>query len=303
MAAAAATRGGLGAAVSVPVLAGAVHLPTLGRLVLGPEPGQRHPAGAAETVLVSVISNAVIIRADDSCWTLSRAGLLAGQAGAVPAPGTSRPGGWQPVRTLRAPGWCLAVEDTDPYRDGPPWPTAPRLTDAEVADWQRDFELAWRQLAGEYPAYAPALAAGLTTLTPLLASPDGPPASAVDRQAFGAVAVSRPADPAALARLFIEEFQRAKLGALVDLFDLYDRADDRLFQAPWGEEKLQFDALLQGAYTHLASTPRFAAGRAQTREAIDLLLGSGALTPLGERFVREMRHSAARWPADTGPRG
>ena len=180
VAAAAATRGGLGAAVSVPVLAGAVHLPTLGRLVLGPEPGQRHPAGAAETVLVSVISNAVIIRADDSCWTLSRAGLLAGQAGAVPAPGTSRPGGWQPVRTLRAPGWCLAVEDTDPYRDGPPWPTAPRLTDAEVADWQRDFELAWRQLAGEYPAYAPALAAGLTTLTPLLAGPDGPPASAVE---------------------------------------------------------------------------------------------------------------------------
>ena len=127
----------------------------------------------------------------------------------------------------------------------------------------------------------------------------------VGRRAFGAVAASPPADPAALARLFIEEFQRAKLGAILDLFDLYDRADDRLFQAPWGEEKVQLDELLQRAYTHLAGSEGglSADWRGQTREAIDLLLGSGALTPLGERFVRQMRLSAAPRPADTGERG
>ena len=41
VAAAAAARAGLGAAVTVPVLGSGVHLPTLGRLALGPEPGVR----------------------------------------------------------------------------------------------------------------------------------------------------------------------------------------------------------------------------------------------------------------------
>jgi uncharacterized protein len=321
VAAAAAARGRLGAVVTVPVLGSAVHLPTLGRLALGPETGVGQPADHAETALVSVISNAVIIQAGDSCWTFSLAGLLAGQAAAVPAPGDNRPADWQPVRMLRAPGWCLSLEDTDPYRAGPQWPAAPRLSEAEIAGWQHDFQLAWQLIEAECAAYAPGLAAGLTTLTPLLASPAGPPVSAAARQAFGALAASPPADPAALARLFIQEFQRAKLGAILDLFDLYDRADDRPFQAPWGAEKVQLDGLLQGAYTHLVSTDlgrlgqpgtagpvrsegrRFTEWRAQTREAIDVLLGSGALTPLGERFVREMRHSAARWPADIGERG
>ena len=99
-----------------------------------------------------------------------------------------------------------------------------------------------------------------------------------------------------MAGLLIREFQRAKLGAVLDLFDLYDGADDRLFQAPWGEEKVQLDGLLLGAYTRLAEPGerRSAEWRAQAREAIDLLLGSGGLTPLGERFVREMRRSVAR---------
>jgi uncharacterized protein len=299
VAAAAAARGRVSAVVTVPVQGGAVHLPTIGRLVLGPEPGQGEADGGADPAAVSVISNAVIIQAGDSCWTFGLPGLLAGQAGAVPAPGNGRPGDWQPVRTLRAPGWSLVLDDTDPYRDSQQWPAAPRLPEAEAAGWQRDFQLAWQQIGAEHPAYAAGLAAGLTTLTPLLASPDRAPVSAVGRQAFGAVAASRPADPAALARLFVEEFQRAKLGLILDLFDLYDQADDRLFQAPWGEEKIRLDGLLVGAYTRLAS----AEWREQTGEAIDLLLDSGALTGLGERFVGEMRHAAARWPADIGERG
>ena len=312
VAAAAAAHGRLCAAVTVPVMDMAVHLPTLGRLVVGTEPGQAHTDDVAETAAVSVISNAVIIQVGDSCWTLGRAALVAGQAIAVPAPGTSRPGDWQPVRVLRAPGWCLVLDDTDPYRDGDSGLVAPRLSDADVADWQRDFQRAWQLIEDEHAAYASGLAAGLTTLTPLMASSDGTMASTVARQAFGAVAASRPADPAALARLFIEQFQRAKLGAILDLFDLYDRADDRLFQTPWSEEKVQFDGLLQGAYTRLAATDFWPLGQppeaspaaaeagrstewqAQARQAIDVLLGSGALTPLGEQFVGQMRHSAAR---------
>jgi uncharacterized protein len=299
VAAAAAARGQLGAATTVPIVGAAVHLPTLGRLVLSPEPGCAYADDEAETAAVSVTNNAVIIQVGDSCWTLSLAGLLAGQAGAVPAAGGTRHADWQPVRTLRAPGWCLALDDTDVYRDCQPWPAAPWLTEAEVSVWQHDLQLAWQRIEADYAAYAPGLAAGLTTLTPLTAGADGVAVSATARQAFGAVAASPPADPGALAGLLIHEFQRAKLGAVLDLFDLYDRADDRLFQAPWGAEKVHLDGLLLGAYTRLAECGgrRFAEWRVQTREAIDLLLSSGALTPLGERFVGDMSRSAARWPA------
>jgi hypothetical protein len=77
---------------------------------------------------------------------------------------------------------------------------------------------------------------------------------------------------------------------------LYDRADDRLFQAGWSEEKVHLDGLLLGADTHLAESGerRFTERRVQTREAICLLLNSGAVTPLAERFVHEMNPSAAR---------
>jgi uncharacterized protein len=110
--------------------------------------------------------------------------------------------------------------------------------------------------------------------------------------------VSLPANPASLARLLIQEGQRAKLGAVLDLFDLYDQADDRLFPAPWGEEKLPLDGLLQSAYVRLAAPGcQSAEWRAHTAEAIGILLDSAALTPLGMRFVGLMRHSLAETAA------
>jgi uncharacterized protein len=117
----------------------------------------------------------------------------------------------------------------------------------------------------------------------------------------------------ALALLLIHEFQQVKLGAILDLYDLYDRADDRLFHAAWGEGKSSLESLLRGAYSHLAVTDfwrerhdlaagsvaeaageRFVHWRAQTRDAIDTLASSGSLTPLGTWFVDEMRNAAFR---------
>ncbi len=225
------------------------------------------------------------------------------------------------MRTLRTPGCRIALEDTDPYRDCHPSEPAPRLTDAEAARWQREFRAAWREIEREHPDHVPALAAGLSTLTPLAAGPDSSEAGGAARQAFGAVAASPSADPGALALRLIQEFQHAKLGAILDLYDLYDPADERLLHAPWGKGKRQVEGLLQGAYGHLAVTdfPRarreFALGvtagdagggsaqrHARAAEAIDTLLDSGLLTPLGTQFVQEMRYSvgtSAR-PADGG---
>lgn len=320
VAAVAAIHGRQAAAVTVPVVAAAVHLPTLGRLLL--DSGQDDAAAdrTEMTATVSVVSNAVIIRVGESCWTFGLADLLAGEPCAVAALGNTRSADWQPVRMLRAPGWTVALDDTDPYRDRPPWTAAPRLTDAEAAGWQREFELAWQLIKDDHAVYAHGMPAGLTTLTPLAGDSAGVAAPA--RQACGAVAVSLPADPADLALVLIEEFQRTKLGAILDLFDLYDISDDRLFQAPWDEDKIDLEALLQGAFVHLATTnfwrirqpratgpavrpagSRFAEWQAQTREAIEVLLSSGALTALGDRFVSEMHHSAASWPAEISERG
>ena len=122
IAAATAARARIGASVTVPVLDGAVHLPTLGRLALGAEAGTglaRHGYGSAgsgrsgsglagfEAAAVSVISNAVIIGVGEACWTLDLRGLLAGEAWAIPVTGTGRHAEWQPVRTTvgrRRPG-------------------------------------------------------------------------------------------------------------------------------------------------------------------------------------------------------
>jgi uncharacterized protein len=325
IAAAAAARARMGAAVTVPVLDGAVHLPTLGRLALGTEtgtglagrgsgsggsgPGGSGPAGY-ESAAVSVVSNAVMIRVGEACWTLSLRELLDGEACAIPVMGPSRAAEWQPVRMLQGPGYRMMLEDTDPFRDCYHRPAATRLTEAEFARWQQGLQAAWPEIEHHHQAYAPSLAAGLTTLMPLTAPQDGREVSAAARTSFGAVAMALPDDPVTLARLLVQEFQHVKLGAILDLYDLHDPDSDRLFPVPGGEGKLRLEGLLHGAYAQLAVTEfwrarqqfttgpsaelagqRFARSRAATTQAIGTLLDSGSLTPLGTSFVREMRDS------------
>ena len=300
IAAAAAVHAGTSGTVQIPVLDGAVHLPTLGRLVVGREE-------ASQTAAVEVASGLVSVRLGTSRWTLAGTDLVNGVAAPAAAGGSGRAARWQPVRRLSAPGIRVVLEDTDPYRDCHRWQPAPRLADSEFAQWQRQFRAAWQEIECGHGAYAPALAAGLTTLMPLAAAHAGGDLSAAARDAFGTVAVARPADPVTLALLLIHEFQHVKLGAVLDLYDLFDPADDRLFHAPWREGKHVLGDLWQGTYAHLAVTDfwrarqRFAADpaagqlfehrRAQTRDAIETLASSGSLTPLGTWFIGEMRHS------------
>jgi uncharacterized protein len=292
------------ASVTVPVSGGAVHLPTLGRLLVRPQDAGRLAGGQPDerdepdTAAVTVAGDTVTIVAGDRRWEVATSAE------------NGRPAGWQPVRALRAGGICVALEDTDPYRDCHQWQAAPRLADSEFARWQRCFEDAWQEIERDHPAYAPAIAAGLSVLMPLSAAPQGRDISASARHAFGAVAVALPEDPVTLALLLIHEFQHVKLGAVLDIYDLYDPADGRLFHAPWRDDPRPLEGLLQGTYAHLAVTDfwrarqevtvgseaeaagqRFAYWRDHTRDAISTLTRSGSLTPLGERFVSEMGQS------------
>ena len=303
VAAAAAIRSGTLAEADVPVTDGYAHLPTLGRL----------RAGDARTVTLAVTGPGQFeARATSGKWRI--------EAGVQDPAGQEAEPDWQPVRVLRAGEFTVRLEDTDLNRDCHQWPAAPRLTAAAAGAWQEQFAEAWPLIEEGFPGYAPGLAAGLSTVMPLANDVPGREISAAARQAFGAVAAALPATGADLALLLIHEFQHVKLGALTDMFDLCDRADRRVFFAPWRDDPRPVGALLQGAYAHIGVTDfyrvrrdvpgqgaaeaaeRFARWRMMTAEAIETLAGCGALTPLGARFVAGMGETVKPWLSEPVPR-
>lgn len=312
IASAVAIRGQARILLTVPVMDAALHLPGLGRLVV--------MSAKEAQATVAVDADWVRIRLGADTWRLSRHDVLAGAGvpalpgsavGAPDADGTALQPAWEPVRMLTGPGIRVALEDTDPYRDCHQWPAAPRLTDADFAEWQRRFALAWQEIRAHHQAYAPALAAGLRVLMPMAAAPAGSDVSAAARHGFGAIGTALPDDPVTLALLLMHEFQHVKLGALLDLYDLFDPDDERLYHAPWRTDPRPLEGLLQGTYAHLAvcefwrvrerlgehdeagAAEKSEHWRAQTAAAIDTLANSGSLTPLGLRFAVAMRTALA----------
>ena len=292
IAAAAAIRCGTEAEVDVAVSEGHVYLPTLGRLRIG----------NTENATVNVTGDGTfLVRSGSRCWS-------------VETGGEARDEDWEPTRELRVGDFAVRLEDTDPYRDVHEWPAAARLTDAEAAAWQDQFATAWSLIEAAYPGYAPGLAEGLQAVMPLANDVPGREISATATEAYGAVAAARPATGDKLALLIIHEFQHVKLGGLMDMFDLFDPTDHRLFFAPWRDDPRPVRAMLQGTYAHLSVTDywrsyrhlatgsaaleaaeRFARWRTLTTEAIDTLAASGALTSLGTRFVEGMQATIGPW--------
>jgi uncharacterized protein len=286
IAAAAAVRAGWPAAVVVPVRDGLLRLPSLGTLTVGT---------GAERAVVRADADGFTVRAGGRTYTVARNGPE------DPA--------WRGTRRVELDGWSVALEDTDPWRACHGHPAHPRLTEGEAEAWRADLTRAWAWIRRELPRYAPGIAAGLRVITPLLPSPEGADISSAARDAFGAVAIARPAAPETLALLLVHEFQHVKLGAVLDLVDLYDPACDALFYAPWRPDPRPLEGLLQGTYAHLAvvdfwlvrwrggggrrAETRFSRWRDQTAEALDTLAGSGALTEAGERFVAGLRRALA----------
>jgi uncharacterized protein len=221
---------------------------------------------------------------------------------------------FEPVRHLTAGPVRVALDDLDPFRDCHEWPAADRLSDELVQAWQTMFQGAWELIERDYADYAPGLAAGLSTIIPLADTGPGRNVSSTARNAFGSVAIALPDDPATLCLLLLHEFQHVKLGAVLDLFDLYDASDDRRYDAPWRDDPRPLEGLLQGTYAHIAvadfwrkrrqaetgkkateAARLFAHWHGKTAQAIATLEASGSLTSLGEDFVREMRSTLAAW--------
>jgi uncharacterized protein len=153
---------------------------------------------------------------------------------------------------------------------------------------------------------------------PMLAPENGTDRSAAARHAFGAVGAALPADCEILALLLVHEFQHVKLGAVLDLFTLFDPEDTtERHYAPWRPDPRPLEGLLQGTYAHIAVTDfwrvrrtsatgqsaqgaetHFARWRVHTAEAVEQLLASGSLTALGEQFARAMGETLEPWLAE-----
>jgi HEXXH motif-containing protein len=251
--------------------------------------------------------------------------LIRGPAGSVQLPANPSVDGygWMALRTVRAGGRELWLDDLDPYRefDGPVEPH--RLSTSEVDLWTDDLREMWRMLAKYHPATAAELSTGLTTLVPRAATDPFEAYSASHNDAFGAVVLSRPPDTTSLAATLVHEFQHSKFGVLLTLVDLLDpNADNnapRLY-APWRDDPRPPTGVLHGLFSflgvtafyrerHLASSGpagraagfEFAYRREQTMRAVELLSTEATPSVLGHRFLTTTQHQLQRWAADPLP--
>jgi uncharacterized protein len=236
---------------------------------------------------------------------------------------------WWPATRVELCGTPVVLDDVDPHRDCFHRRAAARLDATAFEHWRHAVGAAGRVIQRDHAEHLPALTRGLTTLTPLEAGPTD--ASATHRHAFGAIGVAATATPAnlpdALVLALVHEVQHLKMGAVLDLFELFDPDDRSLHRVGWREDPRPIEGVLQGAYAHLAvvevwrrraerpgagdraerpgagdlaerpgagdlAGTAFATLRDQTRAAIDTLLSSGSLTVLGRRWVEQMRASA-----------
>jgi uncharacterized protein len=260
LAAAAALRAGISTDLAVPVRDGLLHLPSVGALAVGDLPER--------TVMVSVSPGRVAVRV---------------------------PSAWQTVRQVAGTSLQFAVEDLDPFRDCQRWPATGRLTQHEWFVWHKALASACRGLVVGVPRYAEVLTAGLRAVVPLLPAPAGM-RSATSRHAFGAIAITLPADSSGIEELLVHEFQHVKLFALSDLYQLVDPNDTHLLRVPWREDPRPVEGVLHGTYAYLAlaqlSRSRGMVGQATwlryrtwVSGACHELRAVKALTSDGERFV------------------
>lgn len=215
---------GLDADLTVPIRDGWVYLPTLGAI---------HVDSDGETHQLRVSKGRATYIPDD------------------PAADTPT---WQGHRTLTSTGRHTAVQtildDLSPYRHSFRLALTGRTGASDLSSWQRLWTEAWELLRQRVPARAAELLLYLNTAVPLSKEAGRAGFSATSRDAFGALALSHPANGVNLALTLVHEGQHAKLGALLDLVDLFESSSNTYF-APWRDDPRPIGGLMQGTYAFL----------------------------------------------------
>ncbi|WP_433725388.1 aKG-HExxH-type peptide beta-hydroxylase [Actinoplanes sp. CA-051413] len=225
----------------------------------------------------------------------------------------TRPAARQLTATHDGRSITVRIEDSDPLRAGLGLPPAPTLTTAELDRWQQLLTDAWRRLVEQLRPDAEVLATVLDCIVPVVPDPAARGISATSVDAFGAVAMSEPADATALAVGLLHETQHSLLNAVQYLFDLHHQPD-ALGYSPWRDDPRPAAGILHGAYAYLTVTRfwrtrradplaafEFARWRAAVLSAADGLLAGGTLTAAGTRFVTALRAEVRSWLADEVP--
>ncbi|MFD9720721.1 HEXXH motif domain-containing protein [Streptomyces sp. NPDC059076] len=309
VAAAAAVRTGLPAAVRLTVHSGGLLLPSLGRA--------RFPlASDGEPALVSTTSGSPTVQCGATMVRIPRERsdhALSHEDAGTP---------WLALRALLAPadGPALLLDDLDPHLlpgGGHPG----RLTACQWQRWRCVFEEAWQLLHTVHPEQAVEARSAYRAIVPTGAPTDRNISSSSD-EAFGCSVLSVPRSPLDLALALVHELQHNKLSALTHLVDLVVRESGVLFYAPWREDPRPPGGLLHGVYAHMgvaqfwrrqrrASLDRatawravveFARWRDAAKEANETLLAGGCLTEAGRRFAEQMRSTLAELAREPVPR-
>jgi len=251
------------------------------------------------------------------CLSALRGGASPEEAGAGQLAGLARPAGGERYLTASHDGLRIKVrlEDSDPLRSRLGLTPAPRLTDAEVARWQDALTAAWQLLVERVRPEAEVLAAVLDCIVPVEPDSAARGISATSADAFGAVAISEPADATALAVGLLHETQHSILNAVHYLFDLHEMPD-ALGYSPWRDDPRPASGILHGAYAYLTVTRfwrafpgeplaefEFARWREAVLTAADGLLAPGPAEPgppETRRLVPEQRKAG---PLGTGEAG
>lgn len=300
IAAAAAIRAGADADVAVPVRHGAVHLPTLGRLVIAPHQRAHRGAGTRAGTPCADCDPcdprdprdpSGASRAPDGAdetygpdWgtALVNLHIRGGSCSITAAPG------WQAVRAiplLGLAGGALAVEDTDPYRGigvGAMAPAGLQAADAGRADsaltvaeripreewetWRRTAADAWDLLSRDHGRHASGIAAGLSTLIPLSAAV-AEAAEASDAPAASSGSASGPEAAATPTTSHYRISSRPAFGSVAAALpghgDAEADATALAFQLVRGFQRAKLAAVLDMADLHDPADPRWPEARWQ----------------------------------------
>lgn len=278
IAAAAAIRTGVQVVVEVPVLQGRVNLPTVGQFEIPGEVG-------THMARLRVAESAAFLESRENTWV----------------PLDEFPS--FPLRehhsTMAGKSVRWTIDDIDPYRTFDAPEAARRLDAEEFDDWCGRLDEAWAILVAEHPDHVPEVTATGPVIVPI--PPRGSLVASSSAASFGAICLTPPDSPGALAETVVHELQHSKLNAVLDLVTLHESTSNRLCYAPWRHDPRPLSGLLHGIYAFtgvveywrrqwlanpdVQAAFMFAHYREQVRAALVWLGAAPELTELGARFL------------------
>ena len=236
---------------------------------------------------------------------------------------------WSPLPrvTVAEQGLFLDVvlDHDDPFLDRYRTPRS-RIADQDLPRWRHLLTSGWQILARDHQALASTVSGTVRTVVPLVAPGPGRRASGTEETAFGAIALSLPADALGMAEVLVHESHHAVLGAIRDTEPLVrddggrDQGEPFLGYAPWRDDPRPAHALLQGTYAHYGmgqfwrreylagaaahrerAAVEFGRMRTMTARGVSTLAGSGRLTDAGQAFLTGIGDEVAQWLGEPLP--